>query len=204
MFKGWSKGTGINAGSMVKKLEPYCSEFLFTCIEREGKMRGTNLEFARKLSSLASNKKSFAGGIISMGEIEALEKMGCNSVLGMSFYSGRISLKEIQEFNEIDFCKGKGLIPAIAQDEKNGTVLMLAYMNRESLRRTMETGNATYWSRSRLQLWEKGATSGNLQKVKSILLDCDKDAILLKVKQNGVACHTGNYSCFFNKKEEIR
>jgi len=88
------------------------------------------------------------------------------------------------------------LIPAIAQDATSGEVLMLAYMNAESLAITLETGRATYWSRSRNEMWEKGATSGNVQRVHSISLDCDGDALLIKVEQTGVACHTGVQSCF--------
>ena len=88
------------------------------------------------------------------------------------------------------------LIPAIAQDILTGEVLMLAYMNRESLAITLDTGRATYWSRSRNELWEKGATSGHTQKVISIALDCDGDALLLKVEQVGAACHTGDRTCF--------
>jgi phosphoribosyl-AMP cyclohydrolase len=93
----------------------------------------------------------------------------------------------------------KGLIPAIAQDEKTGEVLMFAWMNEESLRLTISSGFATYFSRSRNSLWRKGETSGHLQEVVSISTDCDFDAILLKVKQTGPACHTGKKSCFFNK-----
>lgn len=93
----------------------------------------------------------------------------------------------------------KGLIPAIAQDAISGEVLMCAYMNEESLQKTMETGRATYFSRSRQELWEKGATSGHYQTVREILLDCDGDALVLKVEQEGAACHTGNRSCFYRK-----
>lgn len=94
---------------------------------------------------------------------------------------------------------GKGLIPAIAQDAETGAVLMLAYMNEESIRRTLDTGLATYFSRSRQSLWVKGETSGQLQRVKEIFYDCDGDALLLKVVQEGGgACHTGEYSCFHN------
>lgn len=92
--------------------------------------------------------------------------------------------------------EGVDLIPAIAQDAISGEVLMLAYMNRQSLAITVETGRATYWSRSRNELWEKGATSGHTQKVISIALDCDGDALLLKVEQTGAACHTGDRTCF--------
>ena len=88
------------------------------------------------------------------------------------------------------------LIPAIAQDASTGEVLMLAYMNQESLAITLESGRATYWSRSRNELWEKGATSGHTQKVISIAIDCDGDALLLKVEQVGAACHTGDRTCF--------
>ncbi len=91
---------------------------------------------------------------------------------------------------------GVELIPAIAQDHLSGEVLMLAYMNRESLAITLESGRATYWSRSRKELWEKGATSGHTQRVISISVDCDGDALLLKVEQVGAACHTGEDSCF--------
>ena len=91
------------------------------------------------------------------------------------------------------------LIPAIAQDAKTGEVLMLAYMNRQSLALTLKSGRATYWSRSRNELWEKGATSGNTQSVLAISLDCDGDAILIKVEQSGAACHTGEQSCFHNQ-----
>jgi phosphoribosyl-AMP cyclohydrolase len=88
------------------------------------------------------------------------------------------------------------LIPAIAQDAATGEVLMLAYMNQESLAITINSGRATYWSRSRNELWEKGATSGHTQKVLSISIDCDGDALLLKVEQVGAACHTGDRTCF--------
>ncbi|MBK8537683.1 MAG: phosphoribosyl-AMP cyclohydrolase [Candidatus Competibacteraceae bacterium] len=95
-----------------------------------------------------------------------------------------------------------GLAPAIAQDAASGRVLMLAWMNRESLRRTVECGEAVYWSRSRQQLWRKGETSGNIQKVRNIRLDCDHDVLLLDIDQiGGIACHTGRQSCFF---EELR
>lgn len=93
----------------------------------------------------------------------------------------------------------KGLIPAIAQDAVSGEILMCAYMNEESLKKTLETGKATYFSRSRQELWEKGATSGHVQYVRDIFVDCDGDALVLKITQEGAACHTGNPSCFYRK-----
>ncbi|MDD2690140.1 MAG: phosphoribosyl-AMP cyclohydrolase [Candidatus Omnitrophica bacterium] len=93
----------------------------------------------------------------------------------------------------------QGLIPAIIQDYKTGEVLMLAYMNKESLARTIKLGKTCFWSRSRREYWVKGETSGCFQYVKSIAYDCDMDSLLLKVRQAGVACHTGNRSCFYRK-----
>jgi phosphoribosyl-AMP cyclohydrolase len=95
----------------------------------------------------------------------------------------------------------KGLIPAVVQDASTGEVLMLAYMNAESLRRTLESGQAWFYSRSRQELWHKGATSGNFLNVKAILVDCDEDALVLKVRPEGPACHTGNRSCFYRELE---
>lgn len=100
--------------------------------------------------------------------------------------------------NNIKFDK-KGLVPAIAQDYITGEVLMMAYMNKEALEKTMSIGRAHYFSRSRNKLWLKGETSGNFQEVKTIYYDCDEDTILLKINQTGVACHTGERSCFFRK-----
>ena len=96
------------------------------------------------------------------------------------------------------FKKGE-LIPAIVKDVNTGDVLMLAYMNKESLAKTLETGYTWFWSRSRQEYWNKGATSGHLQKVVSIFGDGDNDTLLVNVEQTGVACHTGSYSCFFNE-----
>ena len=93
----------------------------------------------------------------------------------------------------------KGLIPTIIQDYKTDKVLMLAFMNQESLRRTIKLGKTCFWSRSRKEYWVKGGTSGNFQFVKTIAYDCDLDALLIKVRQVGVACHTGNYSCFYRR-----
>ena len=102
-----------------------------------------------------------------------------------------------------DFAKQGGLIPAIVQDYRTGDVLMLAYMNKEAFRETQKTKTAVYFSRSRNRLWRKGETSGHVQKVKEIFIDCDNDTVLLKVEQaGGAACHEGYKSCFFRKIED--
>ncbi|MBI4966138.1 MAG: phosphoribosyl-AMP cyclohydrolase [Desulfomonile tiedjei] len=101
---------------------------------------------------------------------------------------------------EVDFEKSGGLVPAIAQDVRTGKVLMMAYMNREALETTLREGRACYWSRSRKELWRKGDTSGDIQVVKEVLVDCDEDTILLLVEQRGKgACHTRRWSCFFRR-----
>src|SRR2546430_12718153 len=102
----------------------------------------------------------------------------------------------------IDFEKSGGLVPAIAQDHQTGEVLMMAYMNRESFEETVRTRRAVYFSRSRGRLWRKGEESGNVQEVREVLVDCDADAVLLKVRQvGGAACHEGYASCFFRRVE---
>jgi len=106
--------------------------------------------------------------------------------------------KKVFKIGDLKFDKN-GLIPAIVQDYKNSQVLMLAYMNKESLRRTLKLGKTCFWSRSRKEYWVKGLTSGHFQFVKSIAYDCDLDALLIKVRQVGKACHTGNRSCFYRK-----
>ena len=96
----------------------------------------------------------------------------------------------------------RGLVPAIVQDASSGEVLMLAYMNAEALERTLASGQAHFWSRSRQELWHKGATSGNVQQVVEIRIDCDEDTLLLRVHPAGPACHTGNRTCFYRALED--
>ena len=98
-----------------------------------------------------------------------------------------------------DFSKGDGLLPAVAQDAQTGQVLMLAWMNAEALAETLRTGRAVYYSRSRGRLWRKGEESGHVQAVRGVYIDCDADAILLRVEQTGAACHEGYFSCFFRE-----
>lgn len=103
----------------------------------------------------------------------------------------------------IDFEKGDGLVAAIAQDDETGEILMVAYMNEESLRRTLEIGEVVYWSRSRQKYWHKGEESGNVQKLKGMYVDCDGDALVLRVEQvGGAACHTGKRNCFYRRIDE--
>ena len=101
--------------------------------------------------------------------------------------------------SDLNFEKFSGLLPVIAQEQASGKVLMLAYANLEAVRKTQETGYAHYWSRSRNTLWKKGESSGHVQQITEVLVDCDEDTLLYKVSQTGPACHTGEKSCFFRK-----
>ncbi len=102
---------------------------------------------------------------------------------------------------KLDFKKGNGLIPVVVQDAKSKELLMLAYANKEAVEKTLSTGYAHYWSRSRKQLWMKGETSGHTQKIKCVIVDCDYDALLYVVEQKGNVCHTGKDTCFHNEFE---
>ena len=131
-------------------------------------------------------------------EIVTLNKMNVSTQLGMSIYTGAVKLEDAY-IAVMDFEKQNGLIPTIVQDIETKQVLMLAYSNKESLRKSLKDGLATYWSRSRNELWTKGLTSGNTQELISAKFDCDQDSLLFKVRQKGNACHTGRYSCFEDK-----
>ncbi|TCS81798.1 bifunctional phosphoribosyl-AMP cyclohydrolase/phosphoribosyl-ATP diphosphatase HisIE [Tepidibacillus fermentans] len=113
----------------------------------------------------------------------------------MSNFTTEIDISQIK-WNE------QGLLPVVIQDVESKQVLMVAYMNEESLKKTLESGETWFWSRSRKELWHKGATSGHIQKVKELRLDCDQDTLLVQVEQTGVACHTGSYTCFQEEKEQ--
>jgi len=196
---GWTKTIEANLSEKIKELENYCHGFLFTNVDVEGLNAGTDFELIKKISKLTNKRIIVAGGISSVEEVKKIENLGIDQVLGTAIYTGKVDLYDA--FAEtIDFSKdSQGLVPTIVQDE-SGQVLMLAYSNKESVRKTLQTRKATYFSRSRNSLWVKGETSGNVQSLLSFRYDCDNDSLLYFVKQNGVACHTGKYSCFSNKE----
>ena len=196
--KGWTNKTKEKPEELIKKLEPYCSGFLFTNVDKEGLMQGVDFNIVKKLRKLTKNSLTVAGGISSIEDIKKLEDLGADSQLGMALYTGKIKLDEAF-VSILNFNKNNGLIPTIVQDDKK-QVLMLAFSNKESLLSTFNTGKAIYYSRSRKKLWQKGETSGNYQEILKVKYDCDKDALLFIVKQKNVACHTGKYSCFDDKE----
>ena len=194
--EGWRHMTGLNVFDVVKELKDCCSEFLFTCVEREGTLGGTDMETIKKLVKSAG-RITVAGGISSIDEITEITGMGASVQIGMAIYTKKIDLTEAF-IESLDWEK-VGLIPTIVQDYK-GQVLTLAYSSKDSLKKAFETKKMWYFSRSRNRLWMKGETSGNTQELLRMRSDCDGDALLATVKQNGFACHKGSYSCFGEKK----
>ena len=196
---GWQTDTDVSTQAHVQRFGDFCSGFLYTIVEKEGMLEGTNLEAFKNIRKITNKPIVAAGGITKIDEILELERMDISCQLGMSIYTGKINLEEA--FCAcLDFDKSKdGLIPTIVQDKNTKQVLMLAYSNRESVLKSLSTGKATYYSRSRQELWTKGETSGNTQELVSAKFDCDKDTILYKVNQTGNACHLDRYSCFEDK-----
>ena len=226
--KGGREKTELDAIEWaITAAELGAGEIVVNSIDEDGMKNGYDLELLSRITSVVNIPVIASGGAGKKEHfLDALQKTGVDGVLAASvFHFGEIKIPELKQYlkengaeirmpeaapqkkespsaadadiSMIRFTKD-GLVPCICQDAKTGAVLMLAYMNEQSLRLTLEKKRAVYYSRSRSELWEKGATSGNTQKVRAIYYDCDADALLIKVDQTGNACHTGAYSCFFN------
>lgn len=191
--KGWTESSGLDLVEGARAVEPYCSELLFTCVEREGTMTGIDMDLVRRLREAVKCRLVVAGGVSALDEVIALERLGCDVQLGMALYTGKVSLKDA--FIECLDWKKVELITVVAQSE-TGEVLMVGYANREAFAKTFETGKLTFWSRSRNVLWTKGETSGNTLDVVRLRADCDRDTVLATVRPIGPTCHTGSWSCF--------
>ena len=197
--KGWTETVDIPFVEGAKQAEKFCSELLFTCVEKEGCMQGTNMDYVRALREAVKCRVVVAGGVSSVQEIKELEKLHCDVQLGMALYTGKVDLKEA--FVEcLDFEKSP-LIPVIAQSV-NGEVLMQGFANAEAVRKSFDCGRLTFWSRSRNELWTKGDTSGNVLQVVKMRADCDRDCVLATVLPTGPACHTGSWTCFSSAVDE--
>ena len=197
--EGWTKEVDASPEDYIKRFDDLCAGYLYTIVDKEGMMQGTDIESIKKIRSLTNKTLIAAGGISTIDEIAELNKINVSTQLGMCIYTGAVKLEDAY-IKVLDFEKQNGLIPTVVQDIDTKQVLMLAYSNEESLRKSFETGLATYYSRSRKELWTKGLTSGNTQELISSKFDCDRDTLLFKVRQKGVACHTGRYSCFEDRE----
>jgi phosphoribosyl-ATP pyrophosphohydrolase len=194
VVRGWTTRAGATVLERARALRGSCSEFLFTQVSVEGTLQGCDLDRAARLRRETEVPVTVAGGIRSVSEVVELEKLGCNSQLGRALYEGRIDLTSAWiaglAFDD------RGLVPTVVQDDEDGTVLMVAYSNRESLARALESGQGWYFSRSRGRLWRKGESSGNEQRLVRAAWDCDRDTVVFRVRPSGPACHTGRRSCF--------
>ncbi len=192
---GWRRRTDETPLARATALEPYCSGFLFTQIEREGMLGGLGLAFARELRAQVGGTLTVAGGVKSVEEIAALDRDGIDVQAGMALYTGLIDPIEVI-IALTDFTKAGNLVPTVVCDARDGTARMLAYSSPASLRVALRDGTGTYFSRSRDALWRKGETSGAMQRLVRIELDCDRDAVRFFVDQTGPTCHTGAETCF--------
>lgn len=196
--EGWTKSLDNTPEDFVKRFENLCSGFLYTIVENEGMMGGTNIDAIEKIRKITKKELIAAGGISTVEEIVKLQRMNVSTQLGMCIYTGAVKLEDA--FVQcLDFEKKYGYLPTVVQDADTMQVLMVANSTKESLKMALESGKATYFSRSRNEIWVKGASSGNTQTLVTARFDCDMDALLFMVKQKGNACHLGRYSCFGDK-----
>ncbi|MBI2473500.1 bifunctional phosphoribosyl-AMP cyclohydrolase/phosphoribosyl-ATP diphosphatase HisIE [Candidatus Uhrbacteria bacterium] len=193
--RGWTQATTETPEERAQRLTPYCNGFLCTFVQQEGCMTGLPTEEALRLQKALPHPVTFAGGVATTEEAVALCKMGLDVQVGMALYSGKLDLAQTI-VGSVNFEKGMGIVPTIVQEESTGQVLMLAYSSPDSLKKSLKEGKGIYFSRSRGELWEKGATSGHVQELVSCRIDCDRDTLLFTVRQQGPACHTGSHSCF--------
>lgn len=215
--EGWTSQSEIDYIDMAKEMEQIGVRYLIvTDIYKDGTMNGPNLTMLDKINRAVSCSIIASGGVSSLKDIMDLNALGLyGAIAGRSVYTGALQVStavaacrrlsgsmktqtEMEDHIERYFVKSE-LIPAVVQEASTGEVLMLAYMNRESMMKTIETGYTWFYSRSRQTLWNKGATSGHVQKVVSMASDCDDDTLLVKVVQTGNACHTGHHSCFYQQ-----
>ena len=198
--KGWTETVDISLIDGAKEAEKYASELLFTCVEKEGCMEGTDMESCKALRQAVKCRVVAAGGVNTLEQITALEKMGCDVQLGMALYTGKVSLKDAF-IGCLNFEKTGGMIPVIAQSVE-GEVLMLGYSNKEAFEKSFDTGKLTFFSRTRNTLWTKGETSGHYLEIVKMRADCDRDTVLATVIPHGGVCHTGSFSCFSSDPDE--
>ena len=205
--EGWLDVSEVPYIELARRMEDMgVRTLIFTDISRDGTLEGPNAEQLAALSEAVSCNVIASGGIRELSHITQLRDMRLyGAICGKSLYSGTLDLGEAvreaaspSDALELErYFEKAPLVPCVVQEASSGDVLMLAYMNQGALARTIETGTTWFWSRSRREYWNKGATSGHFQKVVSLSGDCDDDTLLARVEQTGPACHTGAHSCFF-------
>ena len=209
--EGWLDRSNVSYLDLAKTMEQAGVRcIIFTDISRDGMLSGPNLEQLAAINAAVSCDIIASGGIRNIDDIKTLASMGLyGAICGKSLYSGSLDLRDAITVAESSASAlldaltfQNGLIPAIIQQDDTGEVLMMAYMNRESLEKTLQTGTTWFYSRSRQKLWNKGESSGHFQQVVSVRTDCDKDTLLVRVRQQGPACHTGSHNCFYHVIEE--
>lgn len=196
VVEGWKQGTGRRLLERVVELRDFVSGFLVTFVEREGRMAGTDLELARQVVEAARPARvTIAGGVTTAAEIRELDRIGADAQVGMALYSGRLHLADAIAAPLVSD-RPDGLWPTVVCDEAE-RALGLVYSNAESLRAAVEERRGVYWSRSRRRLWRKGESSGAVQELLRIDVDCDRDALRFVVRQAPPGfCHLARHSCF--------
>jgi len=212
--EGWMADSKVDYIELAKAMEDIgVRTIVFTDIGRDGTLARPNFSQLWALSDAVSCNIVASGGVRDIEDIKTVSQMELYGVIaGKALYSGLLDLSDaikiarggkVEFAYDIDrFFEKSDLIPTIVEDEITNKTLMLAYMNKESLKRTILTKQTWFWSRSRKELWNKGATSGHVQNVSEIRYDCDCDTLLISVNQIGAACHTGNRSCFYRTLEK--
>lgn len=191
--QGWARSTGETIWDRAERLTDHCNGYLVTFVEAEGGLGGMPMDAVTEVLDRLKRPVTVAGGIAETSEVVAISGLGADVQVGMALYTGRINLAEAI-VSSVKF-DSKNLIPTIVQDQR-GQNLMMAYSSPESLKIALESGKGVYFSRSRNEIWQKGLTSGNSQKLISCRVDCDRDCLLFTVEQENAACHRNSYSCF--------
>jgi phosphoribosyl-AMP cyclohydrolase / phosphoribosyl-ATP pyrophosphohydrolase len=194
LSEGWEQTEDEAPLDRLRRLEPLCSGFLITAVHREGRLAGIDRDLLARLRETTGAGLTYAGGVTTAAEVADLDALGVDAQVGMALYTGRLDPAEAFVAC-LDWTKGDGTLPCVVQGD-SGAVLMVAWQTRESLHQALATGRGTYFSRSRGEVWVKGATSGNTQELLLARADCDRDTVLLTVRQSGPACHTRQTTCF--------
>lgn len=196
VVKGWREGTGRRIAERMAELKEYVGGFLVTFVEREGRMQGLDLEeVARVVQAAAPVPVTIAGGVTTAEDVAAIDRLGAEAQVGMALYTGRLALADAFAAPLVTD-RADGLWPTVVVDEQ-GVALGLAYSSSQSLREAIETGRGVYHSRSRGGLWRKGESSGAVQKLLRVDVDCDRDALRFTVVQDGPGfCHRDTRTCW--------